>query len=276
MPKKRKKTSKNKRRSPKNTRDTRPAHELPGGFWRQILAVLLLGIALFAIVTWFGHGGTALSAIHTGCQNVIGVACYLIPILLVYLAVKIFRAEDNRVAIPVYIASVLTLLWVSGLAGVWSQGGFFGNWLSGLLIDAIGDIAPIFLYLILIFITLAFLLQLSPVTFFKGTKNLMRPRKKSAKTAAAGGAEASADQPRKAGRLEIKVNSGLGAPVDTTPIEKNKKSAPAETAKEPQALTVQDDPDWKTPPLSLLEKKQSSANAGDIEQNAYIIKNTLS
>lgn len=288
MPTKRKKTSKNKRRSSgnsrsasgarsaKNTRDPRPSHELPGGFWRQIVAVLFLGIALFAIVTWFGHGGTVLSSIHQSCQNLIGVACYFVPVLLVYLAVKIFRADDNRVAIPVYLAGLLILLEISGLAGVWQQGGLFGDWLSGLLIGAIGDIAPIFLYLILIFVTLAFLLQLSPVTFFKGAKNLAHPRKKSAQPADATDNNSDA-KPRKTGRLEIKVNSGLGAPVETGPVAKSAPSASkAESAKTPQALTAQDDPDWKTPPLTLLEKKQSSANAGDIEQNAYIIKNTLS
>lgn len=272
MPKKRKKTSRNKRpaRSAKSTREAKPTHELPGGFWRQIIAVLMLILALFAVITWFGHGGTILNNVHQGCQNLIGIACYFVPVLLVYLAVKIFRSEDNRLAIPVYFASILMLFWISGLSGMWQQGGIIGNWLSSNLISFIGDIAPIFLYLVLIFITLAFLLQLSPVTFFKGTKNLMHRQKQPTDAT-----DKSTQPKKKAGRLEIKVNSGLGAPVETTPPAKHQKTTP-EPAKEAQALTAEDDPDWKMPPLSLLEKKQSAANAGDIEQNAYIIKNTLS
>jgi DNA segregation ATPase FtsK/SpoIIIE-like protein len=35
------------------------------------------------------------------------------------------------------------------------------------------------------------------------------------------------------------------------------------------------DPNWKAPSLELLEKKQSPADAGDVQQNAQTIKDTL-
>jgi len=45
--------------------------------------------------------------------------------------------------------------------------------------------------------------------------------------------------------------------------------------REEQALVTISDPNWVAPSLDLLEKKQSAADAGDIQQNALIIKNTL-
>ena len=48
-----------------------------------------------------------------------------------------------------------------------------------------------------------------------------------------------------------------------------------EPVKEPTALIAVSDPDWKMPSTDLLEKKQSPADAGNIQQNAYIIKSTL-
>ena len=274
--KKRKKTSNTKRRTAKSTKEVKPEHELPGGFWRQTSAVLMIALALFFVITWFGHGGSALNAVHNTVSQGIGLATYFIPALLVYLAVKIFRAEDNRVAIPVYIASFLMIFWISGVGAIWSYGGVVGGWLNSIMTQALDQAFVIIIYLVLIFITLCFILQLSPITMFKGTKNIVKTGKKAE-------AENTDGKKRKPGQLEIKVNSGLGAaepssvPAASKLLRKSaiKKPATPEPAKEPTALTAVSDPDWKMPSTDLLEKKQSPADAGNIQQNAYIIKSTL-
>lgn len=263
--KKRKTTNKKRKRTPEP-----PAkHELPGGFWRQIIAILMIALALFCVVTWFGQGGTILNAVHQLILDGIGFATYFIPALLVYLAVKIFRAEDNRLAIPVYFASVLMLLWLAGIAAIWQNGGIIGGGLNSLATQVLSEGVVIFLYIVLIFITAAFLLQLSPVTLFKGTKNLARNNSQKQPQESA--------RSKKAGQLEIKVNSGVG-PVESPKSPQTSKSpAKTEVAKvEEKALVTVSDPNWKMPPVNLLTKKQSPADAGNIQQNAYIIKNTFS
>jgi S-DNA-T family DNA segregation ATPase FtsK/SpoIIIE len=47
-------------------------------------------------------------------------------------------------------------------------------------------------------------------------------------------------------------------------------------AEEQAALVTISDPNWEAPSVDLLEKKQSPADAGDVQQNARIIKDTLS
>lgn len=272
--KKRKSTKNTKKRSTK--KEAPVQHELPGGFWRQISAVIMIALALFFVITWFGQGGTVLNEIHKFILGALGFATYFIPALLVYLAIKIFRADDNRVAVPVYIASILMIFWLSGIAAIWNNGGLVGAWLNSLMLNVLSQGVVIFIYIVLIFITGLFILQLSPVTLFKGTKNLSK-RDKSTD---------SDDEPKKKklGQLEIKVNSGLGTaePTSKTPslLHKSaiKKPEPqaAEPAKAPAALVAISDPDWKMPSVDLLEKKQSPADAGNIQQNAYIIKSTLS
>lgn len=271
--KKRKKTT--KRTTKRTTKEVKPEHELPGGFWRQIVAVLMIALALFFVITWFGHGGTVLNSVHQFFLNIIGFAAYFVPALLVYLAVKIFRSENNRVAVPVYIASLLMIFWVAGVAAIWGNGGYVGGWLNSVMTNVLDQAVVIFIYIVLIFITAAFILQLSPVTFFKGTKNLVKNGKKSE------GIEEDGKK-KKLGQLEIKVNSGLGTtePASATPklLHKSAIKAPAkapEPVKSPTALTAVSDPDWKMPSTELLEKKQSPADAGNIQQNAYIIKSTL-
>ena len=259
---KRKSTRKTKRR----TKEAPIEHELPGGFWRQIAAILMIATALFCVVTWFGQGGTILNEIHKFVFSGLGVATYFIPILLVYLGIKKLRADDNRIAVPVYIASFLMILWIAGIMAIWKSGGVIGTWLNTLATNVLSQGVVIFIYIILIFITMAFILQLSPVTFFKGTKNLVKHSDK-------------VNQPeekknKKLGQLEIKVNSGVG-PIEPSP-RANAAKAKAEPVKtEEKALVVVDDPDWKMPSTSLLSKKQSPADAGNVQQNAYIIKNTF-
>ncbi|MDO5475424.1 MAG: DNA translocase FtsK 4TM domain-containing protein, partial [Candidatus Saccharibacteria bacterium] len=198
------KKRKSTRKSPKKRVKEAPLeHELPGGFWRQITAVLMMALSLFFVITWFGAGGNILNEIHKYMLKGIGFATYFIPLLLVYLAVRIFRSEDNRVAVPVYIASILMVVWLSGIAAIWQNGGILGEWLNKLATNVLSQGVVIFIYLILIFITTAFILQLSPVTFFKGTKNLVKQNKNK---------ERPEKVNKKLGELEIKVNSGLDAP----------------------------------------------------------------
>ncbi len=277
--KKRKSSKKTKKPVKRSSKEVRPEHELPGGFWRQVVAVLMIALAFFFVITWFGHGGTALNLVHDTISKGIGIATYFIPPLLIYLAIKIFRSEDNRVAFPVYLASIIMLLWLAGVGAIWGSGGIVGNWLNGIMTKALDQAFVIIIYMVLIFITLAFILQLSPITLFKGTKNLVKTGKKSPKDS-----EDDQKQTRKPGQLEIKVNSGIGTTDSSQAssktsgrlLHKASVNTPApESPKEPTALVAVDDPDWKMPSTDLLEKKQSPADAGNIQQNAYIIKSTL-
>lgn len=263
--KKRKSTRKTTR---KRTKEAPVEHELPGGFWRQISAILMIALALFFVITWFGAGGTALNIIHKFILQGLGFATYFIPALLVYLAVKILRADDNRIAFPVYIASVLMIFWIAGIAAIWKNGGIIGTGLNTIFTNVLSQGVVIFIYIVLIFITTFFILQLSPVTFFKGTKNLAKHKK------AAPAVEEKVS--KKPGQLEIKVNSGVGQ-VEEKPAAKATKAPAKEPAKpqEEKALVSISDPDWKMPAINLLTKKQSPADAGNIQQNAFIIKNTF-
>ncbi len=269
MPTKKRKST---RKTSKRTKKEAPVeHELPGGFWRQIFAVILLALALFFVITWFGQGGTITNNIHQFILNGLGFATYFIPPLLVYLAVKIFRSPDNRVAAPVYFSSLLIILWLSGIAAIWHNGGIIGNGLNSLMLNVLSPTAVIFIYLILIFITALFMLQLSPLTLFKGAKNL-KNHDQTTKTTTDNNEKPN----RKFGQLEIKVNSG-SATLDASPkkFTKAKKPTEPEPIKEPSALTATTDPNWKLPSVDLLTKKQSPADAGNIQQNAFIIKDTF-
>lgn len=267
----------NKRK--KNTKEVRKEHELPGGFWRQIVAVVMIALAIFLVVTWFGAGGNLLANIHQGATWLIGFATYAVPFILVYLAIKIFRSDDSRLPVVVWIASFLMVLWIAGIAGIPTigqenpTGGIVGAWLNSLAIQILAPGVVVLIYILLIFITALFLLQISPKALFKGIIGIFKPNKAEDDENAKVAKQAEAKQ---AEGMEIKVNSGVQVEAKNGKKAAGKKQVPEQKPVESKALVSVSDPNWKVPPINLLEKKQSPADAGNIQQNAFIIKSTLS
>lgn len=150
-----------------------PEHELPGGFWRQMVAVLMLVAAVVLIFGWSGQGGAVLDAIDGGLVTVIGYAKYAFPVLLVWLAVQIFRSDTNRIPAVMWIASILMVVWVSGMVDGLPKvngqpaGGMVGDWLNGIVTGILNQSVAIFIYIVLIFVTAMFILQTNPVTVFR-------------------------------------------------------------------------------------------------------------
>ena len=252
-------------------------HELPGGFWRQVFAVFLIALAIFFVVSWFDKSGTVLTNVHNFMHWVVGFSAYLLPFLLVYLAVQIFRSEENWVSVAVWIASILILVWVSGLAAAVAgaaAGGILGAALSDALVGWMGSGLSIFIYLLLIFVTTIFILQVNPTTVFRKTEDLIRAKNhdESPDGELAPYQESSTPALEKTSK---KFRFGAGhAKSATSKATTSAKVAPAPRTE--SALVEISDPDWKTPPLDLLEKRQTQENPGNKAQNAYIIQNTLS
>lgn len=273
-------SGKSSARAKSQAKEVQTEYELPGGFWHQLFAVFMIALALFFVITWFGHGGSFLNTVHETIVQGLGLATYFIPMLLVYLAVKIFRSDTNRVAIPVCIAGFLMLFWLSGVGAIWQNGGIVGKWLNGIMLQALDQGFVIVIYILLMFITMLFLLQLSPAAFFRNAKNITKTNKKPV---------AKEVESENKGQLEIKVNSSMPEQEEDEPrpskggfLRKKTKPLPVKSAapekepvKEPTALVAVNDPDWKMPGTDLLTKKQSPADAGNIQQNAIIIKDTF-
>lgn len=286
-----KKASKKKSTRSKKARakEVAPEHELPGGFWRQVVAVLMLVLAVVFIFNWLGDGGPVLQAVNDAIYRGIGYAEFLIPVLLVWLAVKIFRSEDNRLPVVMWVASILMIVWVAGIAGVPTHGvnvptgGVVGEWLNDMMLQ-LGHAAAILIYIVLMFVTVMFILQTNPVTVFRAIGRIFKTGEKEDKKNAKLMKKAAGEVVE--GEGEFKVNAGVA--VDETPVAerasklrggklgREEKVAPTTPQVDPdKALVAVSDPNWKMPTIDLLEKKQSPANPGDIQQNAQIIKTTL-
>ncbi len=266
-----------KKRKARKTKEVAKQHELPGGFWRQVMAVIMIALAVILVITWFGNGGSLLNNVHAGLLWLIGYGTYATPVLLVYLAVKIFRSDDNTLPKAMWAASILMILWLAGAFGIPTigqnqpTGGVVGVALNGLVTQILEPGVAILIYVLLIFITALFILQTNPITVFKWLARIFRTDKKQESDENAKVSRAIAKN--EAEGMDIKVNPG----VAVAEMKKNVHVEPMKKApQEPEkALVVVSDPNWKIPPIDLLEKRQSPADAGNIQQNAFVIKSTF-
>ena len=283
MPKKRKSTR-------KKSVSTAPKHDVPSGFWAQVGAVLLVVLSLLLVVAWFGVGGLVLGWLHKATLSMLGYAMYGLPILLIYIAVEIFRAENNRLPLAMKLAAILEVVWLSGLFGLVKTparpeaGGFIGDTANQAMSTMVDPGIAALIYVVLIVITALFITQTSPFTVIKKVAEAFkRDHSEDDNNAAVMKKVAREDAASAKSSSDIKLNAGVPTvdpvmPKDrrTSPLSSLRGSVARDKAAEEQAaLVAAHDPNWQAPSLDLLEKKQSPADAGDIRQNAQIIHDTL-
>lgn len=281
---KKKKTTTRTRKKTKQTvakqKQAAPEQVLPAGFWSQVGAVLLIAISLLLVVTWFNAGGPVLELVYQAILNIIGYSVYVVPIIFIYLAVEIFRAEDNLVPTSLKAASLSLIVWTSCLFGLWhdklgqTKGGSLGDVINSGALALVSSGVAAFIYILLIAVTLMFIFKVSP---FMIIKKLFDSRQKQADEDAAN--EKVMKSAEKAEKVHTSpINIKTNASVPTTSYDEGtvkSRKAPEKVEDQSSALVAVSDPNWKTPSLDLLEKKQSPADAGDVQQNAMTIKETL-
>jgi S-DNA-T family DNA segregation ATPase FtsK/SpoIIIE len=282
-----------------------PQHNLPAGFWSQVVAVLLLAASILYVVAWFNAGGPVLEWQQHTSLWLIGYGVYLLPVLFSYIAVEIFRAENNKLPLIMKCATVVMIVWFAGLFGLMKDmsgqpaGGLVGSWMNMAMLSLVNTMVAGFIYVILIIITTLFITRVSPFTLISNIWQWMQSNLREEQRANQDimqQANESEDRPVriKFGGAKKKdeerkkpvgaINLVTGVPVESE-VEEEKRSPRLSSlrgsvqqdkqAEDKLALVTVTDPNWKAPSLELLEKKQNPADAGDVQQNAQIIKETL-
>lgn len=283
------------RKSTKTTRTARaskaakapaPQHEVPSGFWPQVAAVLLMALSALLVVSWFGAGGPLLNQMLEVSKRTIGWAVYIVPVVGLYVAVRIFGAENNRLPAVMKFASILIVIWFSGLFGLFrekgapSTGGVVGDGLNSVALSLVNVPVGVFVYILLIAITLLFVLQMRFSDIAGMFKTAVASNEKAEN-------EANVQVMRKAaeddhGKMDdFKLNEGVPTvsqddSKQNTKLKNKPQAKKAEADRDDKmAMLAVSDPNWQFPSLDLLEKKEAPADAGDIKQNARIIQDTL-
>ena len=273
---------------------------LPAGFWAQVGAVILVAFSLFLILSWFGAGGSALVAIHKGLIGFMGWATFFLPAVLIFISVEIFRDEQNRFPSLNAFGFVLILFWLSGFFGLFrvsvslSYGGWSGEISNKIMLAMVNSMVAAIIYLLLISITLLSILRVSPIVVIKKIGEMLQTSDFATESKNAKVFEKAKESMllKKVNDLtesekpEIKLNAGvdiLDEKARGKEKSKEKKGLALISKKEDlkkSEITISnsnfDNSKWQAPDFSLLEHSQAPADAGDVEQNARTIKDTLS
>jgi S-DNA-T family DNA segregation ATPase FtsK/SpoIIIE len=284
---KRKKSTRNRGK----TKVATPQHSLPAGFWSQVGAVLLIAVSILFVLAWFNTGGPVLEWLHRAAISTIGYAVYVVPLLFIYIAVEVFRAENNRIPFVVKLATALLIVWFAGLFGLMKDstgqptGGFIGGAVNGTVLTLVSSGVAAFIYVLLILMTALFVLRVSPFAVVRKIWDISR-RELSEQEENVRVMRKAADTTTSKHQAigELKLNAGVPT-LDQEEMMNGKKGAHLSSlrgsikqdkvAEEQAALVAVSDPNWQAPSVDLLEKKQSPADAGDVQQNAQTIRDTL-
>ena len=263
-----------------------PQHKLPAGFWAQVFAVLLIVFGVLLFISWFGMGGPFFEAVQGFMDRIIGMATYILPVLFVYLGIAILRAERNKVSGFIKLGSVLLVVWFAGLFGLFraenasSTGGVVGDSLNSLTLRLVNEPVAIIIYVLFILLTTMFVAKVSPVVVMQRLWQLVQTDKSEQEANVKVMRRVSEAETKAAPMQDFKLNAGVPMLTDEDRKKQSRSTLrdsirPDKEAESKQAMLAVSDPNWQFPSVDLLEKKQSPADAGDIQGNAHIIQDTL-
>jgi S-DNA-T family DNA segregation ATPase FtsK/SpoIIIE len=275
-----------KKKQTRKKRAPEPEYSERSAFWPLAGAILLFLLAIFVLLGGFGTGGPLPKNLYSGAYWALGWGGFLVPLALGFFGYLKFTSEDRQIPFPKLVAMLafmtmsaswlqvafvekttrgsLDLVTYSGGHGG-KVGELFGNLALGALDKTPAAIMFFIFALLLFFLTFG----ISPKVLLKPFSLLNREKEDTDLE----------DLKNKAAESGFKLNEGV--PVehhnrDTARVSSFKntaqKLAPAESH---TALTTTTDPDWKFPSVDLLNQKQDKADAGDVEGNAELIRETF-
>ena len=179
---KKKKTTKAKRKS-KKIDETAP--KTVSYFWRQVYAFALIVLAIFIFLGGFNMGGKLPISLFDITAWLVGFVAYIIPFVLIFLAIHKLRHEEFMIPIGKLLASLLFIVSLSGALHVFlsredansaaaagTYGGHVGSIVSGVSLSVLNDVTSFILLLFLAWVGFMLMFGLSPKVLLQKFKNL--------------------------------------------------------------------------------------------------------
>jgi S-DNA-T family DNA segregation ATPase FtsK/SpoIIIE len=266
-----KKTNKKKQALKKKAKAEKPE----SNFWPLAGAIIMVLLALFLLLGGFGTGGPLPEGLFSGVYWAIGWAAYLSVPTLIFLGLQKFTSEEKEIPLEKLAASIaflaFTASWLftafatESAAGTFSNGngGAVGETLGNVTLGAINQVPATIMFMVLSLLAFFLTSGISPKVLMHITKLFKREEQDP---------ELAQLKPKET--TNFQMNEGVPVERGTGPRLASLKNT-AEKVQPGVALTVASDPSWKFPDIDLLNQKQDKADAGDVEGNAELIKESL-
>lgn len=270
----------------KNSKADKEAPKQQNYFWRQVVAFVLIIVALFTLMGGFGWGGALPVKLFTWAAWTFGFIAYLLPLVVLFWAWAKLKNEKHKIPLSKLFSSLFFLLSLSGMVHVFVDredsaaiasegyyGGQVGHWASGALLNFFSSMTALVTFFVLAWIAFMVMFGIAPKNMLKRIINLFRRNQ-----------QKDTDFNSLNGSRETNFQIHEGVPVvhhdkqkDDKPLRIGglKQSAKLAPIEDHAALTATSDPNWKFPTINLLNQKQDKADPGDTKARAEIIKSTL-
>ncbi|MCL1876429.1 DNA translocase FtsK [Candidatus Saccharibacteria bacterium] len=281
-------------RPPKSKKTSSPPHSVPGGFWRQVSAILLILLSILILVGLFGAGGDLLSKLAELIRWIVGWTAFVIPFIFFWQAIQIFRSEENKLPGVIWVTTILLLVAFSGLFQLFLEdpavqtesiagngGGMFG-WMvaSGMLGAGLNVPVTVLILSVLIAILLLFVLGKSPKHVITA---IIRAFGRESKDEENNRKVAEANNPTDDKKVEVAVGESDKERMkrleeiegSLKEREKNRQVQPVEPPKEIIHSVKPDNTNWQLPGIDILSNKKIAADPGDRKFIAKVIEDTL-
>ncbi len=262
--------------------------QLKEGLVAEIIAIMLIILAVLLLVAGFGFGGVFPTTAFRWTGFIFGMASYVFPFCLIYIAYVIFSSENHKAPWTTYVGLFMILIAISGLFHIRfdselarlmvidndiAGGGLFGYGLDQLLLALLNRTTSVIVLVGMILIGSILSFNVTIKAVFDAMK-ARREDRQLAEDSSSGAISMVNKKELKPSGSGLRLNSSV--PLARPDDSKSSKKTEAASKEEPAALTASSDPDWNFPDVKLLEAASGKADAGDWKGNADIIKQTLS
>ncbi len=235
---------------------------------REIVAIVLITIAVFLILAMLGFAGSLGNWVLMAMQFILGLAVYALPFGFLLIAWVLFQPDKYEFKANNLFGAIFTFVCLAGLAHlifapatvsfttVGSGGGLVGMGLSAVMLPILNRPVSIFILVSLLLISLVVAANTRVKDLFKSLLLLFHRERNS---------EGELVEP-----TELKVNNKLivkGTVGEDDLPEPKKKEASATLA------TI--DKDWVYPSVDLVKSTSTQADPGDAKATAKLIQNTF-
>ena len=275
---------KNTNRSKKNTNNKFqlrfPEIKLPGKTRQWSIGIVVIVAAIVLALGFFQKAGIVGDGFVWMFTIAIGKARYALPFVLFLTGLMCFGAKKENFGGPLVLAALLFTLGLAGFlavvdmgAGQDGAGGYLGYYFGLVLSNLFGElVAGIFFGALMAVALSIFWWMLGQPLFdlskFGAKAVAVKEKKKNAVVVAKPSLIKGVFAPSKP---QPAIVAPKFTKLDKKAVGKPEKTEKAAGARSALISKLQ----YKTPPLDLLEKRDSAPLAGDVNQNSAIIKRTL-
>ncbi len=284
---KRKQTRKRNSRAKKA--EPKAQHILPEGWWQQVVSVVIGITALLLILAMFGLAGPLPAGLLEATRTLFGYAAFVLPLVLLLLMAQKFISDDNRLSFSVYMGALIFMISLSSFIHLFvdpltatetveagAGGGMVGQATDTFLRGFLSNIAAGFILFALILLSILFILKIPVKEVFKAFFSIFKREDLGDETPEVAAKVEEAPELKLNKNVLVEDSNLASDTVGAKGLSSLRNSVTQDKIEEnKEALTLASDPDWNLPDVKLLSDKQYKADAGDINHNAQVIKDTL-